>query len=342
MEFEDEIFKGAEVDFQKLKSYGFIRDKNYYIYSRDIINKSFRANIVIYDDRKIIGKVYDLDNEEEYVNLRIKSQQGEFVNRVRDEYKKVLVDILKSCFIKKQFISMQANRISNKIYELYGDEPKHLFYKSNDFYSSVFRNEDNEKWYALIMNIDKEKINCGEGKVDILNVKLNEKKIKDLLKKDGYFLGYHMNKKSWITIILDDTIKDEKIIEYIIESHSFTERGREWIIPVNPKYYDIINCFNDIDTVLWKQSSKVFNGDIIYIYVTEPYSAILYKCIALEVNIPYKYEDENLIITNSMKIKLLERYDKNEYTFKVLNKHGIKAIRGPRYITKEFSIILNK
>ena len=61
-----------------------------------------------------------------------------------------------------------------------------------------------------------------------------------------------MNEKSWITIILDDTIEDEKIMEHIIESHSFTEKGKGWLIPANHKYYDVINCFNDKDTILWK------------------------------------------------------------------------------------------
>lgn len=32
-----------------------------------------------------------------------------------------------------------------------------------------------------------------------------------------------MNKESWITILLDDTIKDEEIMAYIEESYKFIE-----------------------------------------------------------------------------------------------------------------------
>lgn len=38
-----------------------------------------------------------------------------------------------------------------------------------------------------------------------------------------------------------------------------------------------------------------------------------------------------------MKIKLLKRLDSKNYTFEYLNNIGIKAIRGPRKITKEIS-----
>lgn len=63
----------------------------------------------------------------------------------------------------------------------------------------------------------------------------------------------------------------------------------------------------------------------------------MYKCQAIEVNIPYEYKDKNVSMNRVMKIKLLQRLDDKEYTFEYLNKIGIKAIRGPRKITKEIS-----
>ncbi|MBP3799889.1 MAG: MmcQ/YjbR family DNA-binding protein, partial [Bacilli bacterium] len=41
-----------------------------------------------------------------------------------------------------------------------------------------------------------------------------------LLKKKGYYEAYHMNKKSWITIILDDTVSDNDIKKLIDNSYS--------------------------------------------------------------------------------------------------------------------------
>ena len=52
------------------------------------------------------------------------------------------------------------------------------------------------------------------------------------------------------------------------------------------KYYDIINAFNKTDTIIWKQSNNIWAGDIVYLDVAAPISAILYKCEVLETDIP--------------------------------------------------------
>ena len=146
-----------------------------------------------------------------------------------------------------------------------------------------------------------------------------------------------MNKKDWISIILNDTLNDDVIIPLLDESYNLITEPSEWIVPANPKYYDITNCFNNTDEIIWKQSSNIHINDIVYLYVAAPYSKIMYKCIATEVNIPYEYKDDNISMSYVMKIKLLKKLDNKEYSFEYLNKLGIKSIRGPRKITKEIS-----
>ena len=36
-----------------------------------------------------------------------------------------------------------------------------------------------------------------------------------LLNKKGIYTAYHMNKKNWVSIILDDTLKDEEIMKMV-------------------------------------------------------------------------------------------------------------------------------
>ncbi len=340
MNIENEIFKKSEIIYERLIPYGFRKINNKYIISKNILNDSFRIDVEISNDGDIRGKIYDLSFNEEYTNYRVDNQTGEFVNKIKKEFITFLIDIKDNCTLTKFFITNQANRITNLIREKYHDRPEFIWTKFPGY--GVFKNQNNDKWYALIMNINKNKIAKGDEEVEVINVKLDENKIKDLLKRKGFYKAYHMNKDNWLTILLDDTLKDEEIMDYIIESHKYTEVINEWIILANPKYYDVINCFNDTDTILWKQSSNIKIGDLVYMYVASPYSSILYKCEVLEIDIPYNYQDKNISMSKVMKIKLLKKYNKDEYSFEKLKEYGIKALRGPRSMPKNLSIDINK
>ena len=118
---------------------------------------------------------------------------------------------------------------------------------------------------------------------------------------------------------------------------------KEWMIPSNPKYYDIIHAFDDTDTIDWKQGAGIRKGDTVFMYVGAPVSAVLYKCKVMETNIPYQYQDENLTIKALMKIRLLKRYAPDQFTFEVLkSEYGIFAVRGPRGIPDSLSAALEK
>lgn len=340
MDIEKEIFKRTEIIFSKLISYGFTKENNYYIYSQNILNNSFRVDIKISSDGNVLGSIYDLSFDEEYLNYRNDNQIGEFVGKVREEFENILIDIREKCTSSKCFIFDQTNRIANLIKEKYGDSPEFMWDKFPGY--GVFKNQAKAKWYAIIMNINKNKLDSENREIEALNVKLDEKKVTELLNKKGFYKAYHMNKKNWITIILDDTISDDEIMQYIMDSHKFTEKAGEWLIPSNPKYFDIVDYFNKHDTVDWKQSSNIKKGDTVYIYLGIPYRAIMYKCEVLEVNIPYNYKDDNLIMNKVMKLKLIYKYDENKYNIHILNKYGIKSVRGPRYMPSSLSEDINK
>ena len=334
MNIENEIFKRTNVNFNELKKYGFKKENNNYIFEKKFLNDDFKAIINVDDNGIVNGKVIDLQINDEYTNIRT-DMTGEFVNKVRESYRNILIDIRKHCFEAKYFLFNQSNRINKYIKEKYDNNPEFLWNKFPGY--AVYRNSNNNKWYAIIMNLDLSKISNETGEVEIINVKLNENKIKELLKKEGFYKAYHMSKTDWISIVLNDTLKDDEIISLLNESYNLINEVEEWIIPANPKYYDIINCFNNTDEIIWKQSSDIHVNDLVYIYVADPYSKIMYKCKVLEVNIPYEYKDKNVSMNRVMKIKLLKKLDNKNYTFEYLNKLGIKAIRGPRKITKEIS-----
>ena len=225
MTLEEEIFKKRELDTKKLLEYGFIKNNDYLEYKKLILNNTFEIVITV-KENKINGKVIDKEFDDEYLNYRLENQTGEFVNTIRDEFVHTLEDIKENCTINKLFVNDQSNRLANLILKKYSDSPEFLF---NDDTTGVFRNKNNKKWYGIILNVDYKKFYKKDGKVDIINIKLNPNKIDNLINEKGFFRAFHMNKKSWVSIILDDTVKDEKIMKLIDESYNYTVDTNEWV-----------------------------------------------------------------------------------------------------------------
>ena len=241
-------------------------------------------------------------------------------------------------------------KIIDYIKKKYKSSPEYLWKKYPDY--AVFRHEDNNKWFALQAPVPKDKLGLeGNEIVEVINVKVDDMFFRDvLIRRDGILPAYHMNKQHWITVLLDGSVSKERIYDLLEMSFMATASKqkkqkirppKEWIIPANPKYYDIVHAFDDTDEIDWKQGAGIKAGDTVFMYVASPVSAILYKCKVTETDIPYKYADENLTISALMKIKLLKRYKPEKFTFDILkDEYGIYAIRGPRGIPNSLSVAL--
>ncbi len=275
MSFEADIFKRHIPSYPKLLKYGFVKRKDSYYYSKNMMNDTFRADIVVDSKGTVKGKVIEIELEEEYINFRIEGSTGEFVGKVREEYKAILQDIAQHCFDKAYFIFEQTNRIAKAIDQKYGVSPEFLWERFPHY--GVFRNARSKKWFGIVVNIDKSKMILGEtGEVEVINLKLDDYVPKALTQK-GVYAGYHSSKKNWVSILLDDTLTDEKIMELVDLSYAHSQTKGERIIPANPKYYDVEGAFRKNDTILWKQSNNICEHDIVYLYVAAPISAILYQ-----------------------------------------------------------------
>lgn len=214
---------------------------------------------------------------------------------------------------------------------------------------AVLRHDDNRKWFALVMRVGRGKLGLsGDESVDVVNLKIEDIVFKDVLMQDkGILPAYHMNKEHWITVLLDGTVEEDQVCHLIDLSFAATASKkkkakirppREWIVPANPKFYDIQHAFDQEEIIDWKQSSSVKVGDTVFLYVAAPVSAILYKCKVVEADIPYQYQDENLTIATLMRIRLLHRYDPEQFPFgRLKEEFGIYAVRGPRGVPNSLS-----
>ena len=94
-----------------------------------------------------------------------------------------------------------------------------------DFSSVVIRHTLTKKWYALLMTVKGEKVCDNRPLVDVINIKCDEILSQILREKYiGIIPAYHMNKKKWITIILDKDLPSLEIISLIEQSFDLTTK----------------------------------------------------------------------------------------------------------------------
>lgn len=223
MDIENNIFKRYSPDFDKLIKYGFKKKNNVFVIEKLFKDNLFKAVIEITFQGKISGKVFDLENDDEFLPLRQESYQGAFIGEVRAAYEELLENIRENCFSKKYFVYPQSNRITSLIKEKYGNEPEFLWEKFPG--SGVFRNPETKKWYLAILDVDSSKIKPGtKGIIEIADIKLAPEKIEKLTLSEHFYPAYHMNKKNWIMVILDESVADKTIMELVEESHNFSKK----------------------------------------------------------------------------------------------------------------------
>ena len=105
---------------------------------------------------------------------------------------------------------MNRVELEQFIQDNYSTEPDYPWIKYPNY--QVFRHGSNKKWFALIMDVPKNKLGLPETDIlEVANLKCHPALIGSLLGEDGFFPAYHMSKASWITVALDGSVADEKI-----------------------------------------------------------------------------------------------------------------------------------
>ncbi|MBR2286577.1 MAG: hypothetical protein IJ866_03935 [Alphaproteobacteria bacterium] len=217
MSIETDVFSNYLIVPARLEKYGFVRDGKKLVYSVDMSRGNFRV-IIEYSRNKISGTIIDKSIDAEYTNFRMENDIG-YAADIRERYIGILTDIRDNCAINQHFASDAARHAAAFIFNEFNVGPEFLWEKYPSF--AVFRRTDNRKWFALIANIPLNKLNPRAKPtetVDIINIKIDSTQTEKLLKKRGFYPAYHMNKATWATIILDGTVADATIAQFIRDS----------------------------------------------------------------------------------------------------------------------------
>lgn len=217
----DGLLENRKIDKKKLIAYGFLKENNTFTYKKKIVNELFEVIITIGKEK--MAKVIDLAVGEEYILCDI-NVSGDFVGEVRREYESILQDMVTRCSSPQVFGSRQANEVIRYLEEKYQDELEYLWKSSPN--NAIFRNKENKKWYGVFLTISKDKLGLGsDEKIEIIDLRYDREKIEEIIDYKNIYPGYHMNKKSWITILLNNCVSDKMLFELIDNSYKLSLKG---------------------------------------------------------------------------------------------------------------------
>lgn len=105
---------------------------------------------------------------------------------------------------------MNKSEAVSYIGDVYGVNPDFPWENSQSY--AVFRHPRNKKWFALIMDIPRDRIGLsGTGMIDIINLKCGPLISGSMRTQQGVYPAYHMNKANWLSVALDGSADDETI-----------------------------------------------------------------------------------------------------------------------------------
>ena len=224
MTAEQKIFRRKRFETQKLADYGFEDKDACRFLSRVFMDGDFTAEIRVYENGTVRGRVIDNMTGDEYLPLRMPNHTGAFVGAVREAYAELLQDIADSCCSDVAFAADQSNRIAEAILGRYGVEPDFPWDGGRYGPAGVFRHGGSDKWFGLIMNIERKLLDKDgdEDLVDVLNLKADESRTAALHRIRGIYPAYHMNHSKWISVTLDDSLEDGDVMDLVEESFRLT------------------------------------------------------------------------------------------------------------------------
>lgn len=213
--------KNANVE--KLKMYGFKKNKNVYSYSADIMNGDFTLNIDIINGNEIKTELIEKAFNEPYTLHLVESAEGTFVGQIRDEYEKIVADIKEKCFEIKAFEWEYSYQILDYAKEKYNSPAEYLWAKFPR--NAICRRQDNGKWYFGIFSLQGSKLGLKTDEIiEVINLCAPADEIPKLIKQPNIYPAYHMNKKHWITIVLDGSMPLNEICKYIDKSYELVKK----------------------------------------------------------------------------------------------------------------------
>ena len=213
-----EFFHRMRVKRATLQKFGFKTASTSWTYSAPIAGGALVCTVTVDASGAVKETTTDATTGDEYVQHRVAGASGKFVGGVRCEIMALMKRIADSCFERDVFKTDLARGIIAFAESEWGEKPEFLWRNFPDY--AVLRRRDTNKWYALVARLTADNVG---GKRDDLVEAVNLRRT-DSMDGPRFLPAYHMNKKTWTTIVLDETVGAEELQKLLTDSRKLATK----------------------------------------------------------------------------------------------------------------------
>lgn len=210
------LLEQYDVDEAKALAYGFEREGGGLVLRRRLEGTEFCAVI------RISGRSLEVTLEDEggeYLPFNVKGNETGYVSAMREKAALLLEDMKGKCLRKTDARQLLMDYCSRE----FGTVPEAPWEDTPDYFT--FKTARRKKWYALFMTIPYKSLGLErEGKLDVLNLKAVPDEVARLIDRKSYFPAYHMNKKYWLTVVLDKDADVQAAQALLRKSYALAEK----------------------------------------------------------------------------------------------------------------------
>lgn len=223
MDMVHDIFAHRRVLWERLPHLGFAQSKDGLVRTSVLPGTGLVLEIVVSDEGKVFTTVTDPAFGEPYTLHLTDEAVGAFVGRVREGYALALQEIADKATVLDVFRTTQALGLIDYALHSFGETLEHLWPKTPEY--AILRRTDTGKWYAVFMRIPGTKIGLANPDlIEITDLRVGDEDLAGLVDNRTFFPGWHMNKRTWYTILFDSGLDFEELCARLVQSRKLALR----------------------------------------------------------------------------------------------------------------------
>ena len=217
----EKLFALGEPNTEKLLQSGFIKTESGYFQESPLLD--FLLRVTVSEEGKVDAQLFDPEADAPYTLHLVEGAKGNFVGEVKKAYEEALISLAETCFDRAVYKQRLTKDLLLAAEEKYGDTCEYLWERYPD--CGVLRRPNNRKWYAVIMTVAGNKVGLStDNIVEIVDLRAEQEVVNSLVGKRGFAPAYHMNKKSWITVLLDGSVELSTVVDMLENSRTLAAK----------------------------------------------------------------------------------------------------------------------